>query len=210
MSTYNQDFNIRQGLSSQLFESDGITPKSGVKLELGCWYLCIDTVCVYVCVEDENANKVLKKVNAVTFDTINERIDALESAIDDRLNTLEAEVRYERINSEEELPTDFDALTFDPNTAYYIVTDEAMGFMSLYLFDRGIQSYVCTNKSDLDFADLEKKVAAVVEDKFEEFVDETLDTRLTEKVPGVVKTVIETQILFGGNSTTTTADDILH
>ena len=33
MAMRNQDFfNIRQGLSSQLFESDGITPKASVKL----------------------------------------------------------------------------------------------------------------------------------------------------------------------------------
>lgn len=216
----NQSFNIRQGLSEQLFESDGITPKSDVKLELGCWYLCIDTVCVYVCVkkdingEDIDSNKTLKKVNASSFDAVDERIDALELAFDDRISTLENEVRYEKIGSEEELPTDFEAPTFDPKTAYYIVTDEAMGFISLYVFDEGIQGYLCTNKSDLDFSDLEKKIAAVVEDKFDEFAGETLDTKLDEKleekVPSVVKTVIETQILFGGNSTTTTADDKLN
>ena len=220
MSTYNQDFNIRQGLSSQLFESDGVTPKADVKLELGCWYLCIDTVCVYVCIkkdingEDIDSNKTLKKVNASSFDAIDERIDALESAVDGRISTLENEVRYEKIDSEEDLPTDFEAPTFDPKTAYYIITDEAMGFMSLYVFDEGIQGYLCTNKADLDLSDIEKKIAAVVEDKFDEFVDEALDTKLEEKleekVPSVVKTVIENQILFGGNSTTTTADDRLN
>ncbi len=203
MSTYNQDFNIRQGLSSQLFESDGVTPKADVKLELGCWYLCIDTVCVYVCIkkdingEDIDSNKTLKKVNASSFDAIDERIDALEN-----------EARYVKINNETELPKDFTSPTFNPKTAYYIITDENVGFMSLYIFDEGIQGYVCTNKADMSV--LEAEIETVVNSKFDEFVDETLDNKLAEKVPSAVKTAIETQVLFGGNSTTTTTDDRLN
>lgn len=203
MAKHDLGFKIRQGLSEQLFEADGITPKQNVKLELGCWYLCIDTVCVYICIkkdingEDIDSNKTLKKVNAATFDAIDERIDALEN-----------EARYVKINNETELPKDFTSPTFNPKTAYYVITDENVGFMSLYVFDEGIQGYVCTNKADMSV--LEAEIEAVVNNKFDEFVDETLDTKLAEKIPGAVKTAIETQVLFGGNSTTTTADDILN
>jgi hypothetical protein len=203
MSAYNQDFTIRQGLSEQLFEPDGVTPKQNVKLELGCWYLCTDTACVYICVkkdingEDTDSNKTLKKVNATTFE-----------ALDARVESLEQEARYVKINSELELPKDFNSVDFNPKTAYYIITDKAAGFMSLYIFDEGIQGYICTNKTDLSV--LEAKIGEAIESKFDEFTDEKLDARLAEKVPAEVKKAIETQIIFGGNSTTTTDDDILN
>ena len=185
----NLDFKIRQGLSSELFEQDGITPRAGVKLELGCWYLCIDTVCVYVCVKkdqslgDTAANKILKKVNAATFDAFEERLEAIEN-----------QPRYIEIKNECELPKDFKSPDFNPNIAYYIITDPVAKFMSLYVFDAGSQCYVCTNKADL--STLEAKIDDALNKRF----DATLDSKLTEKVPGVVKTTLETQILFGGKS----------
>ena len=207
MANQDKGFNIRQGLFEQLFETDGITPKQNVKLELGCWYLCSDTASVYVCIkkdingEDVASNKTLKKINTSTFE-----------AFDERISELENESHYKKINSEADLPKDFTAATFNPKTAYYIVTDEDAGFISLYVFDEGIQGYLCTNKADMSV--LEAKIETAVGEKFDEFVDdrfdEVLDSKLATKVPSAVKTIIETQILFGGNSTTTTADDILY
>ena len=169
--------------------------------------MCIDTAYVYVCIkkdingEDTASNLTLKKINTANFDAIEERIKSIEN-----------EPRYIKINSETELPKDFTAVDFNPKTAYYIVNDKAAGFMSLYVFDVGAQSYVCTNKADMSV--LEAKIEEAISNKFDDFTDEkfddVLDTKLAEKVPDTVKTVLETRILFGGNSTTTTEDDILN
>ena len=193
------DFKIRQGLSTELFESDGKTVKPGVILELGSWYLCMDTVSIYICVKkdtnkaDTAANRTLKRANTDKFDSIE---DYLETLAQQGPNN-----NYIKIETESELPNNFDDLAFDPNIAYYIVTDKAAGFISLYVFDKGSQQYVCTNKADMSV--LEAKIDEVVDVRLEE----VLDDKLSEKVPAAVKTTIETQILFGGNSTTTTADD---
>ena len=196
------DFKIRQGLSTELFEADGKTIKKGVTLELGSWYLCTDTVSIYICVKkdingaDVSSNRILKRANTDKFDSIEDYLEALSQR--------EPQKDYVEIKNESDLPKDFDDPDFNPNTAYYIITDKDVGFISLYVFDKGSQHYVCTNKADMSA--LEAKVEAVVDIKFEE----VLEDKLNEKVPTVVKTAIETQIIFGGNSTTTTADDAIN
>ena len=57
------DFKIRRGLYSQLFNEDGDLRREEVVLELGCWYLCTDEAWLYVCVEDENGQLDLKQIN---------------------------------------------------------------------------------------------------------------------------------------------------
>lgn len=89
MANTGLDFKIRSGRSTELFEEDGKTPKQGVKLELGCWYLCVDTVCVYVCVEHQKTGeKTLVRVNATSFDAVEDRVSTLEQ----RVNSLEDNV----------------------------------------------------------------------------------------------------------------------
>ena len=45
------DFKIKRGLSTTLFSEPGtINPK--LIIELGCWYLCIDTAELFVCIDD--------------------------------------------------------------------------------------------------------------------------------------------------------------
>ena len=55
------DFKIRRGLSTDLFENGVV--KENVVLEEGCWYLCTDTVELYVCVETEAGRLDLSRVN---------------------------------------------------------------------------------------------------------------------------------------------------
>lgn len=160
------DFKIRQGLSTDLFDSNN-NILSDVILEVGCWYLCIDTVDVYVCVkknylgDESQENLTLRRVNAYSFEQLEDRVDNLEK-----------EARYIRIHDEGELPTNFDSRDFNPNTAYYIITDEAAGFMNLYIFDKGANGYICTSKADL----------SVLEDKIEEVVDKIVPGLVTDAV----------------------------
>jgi hypothetical protein len=192
------DFKIRRGLSTDLFESDNITIKAGVKLELGCWYLCTDSACVYVCVKkdleeaDTAENRILKRINSVAFDTVEKRVE-----------TLIQQTPYIEIKSESDLPKNFDDPDFNPNIAYYIITDPKLHYMSLYIFDKASQCYICTNKADLSI--LEDQIVTVVDTKLEE----VLDDKLVEKVPQTVKTTMEAHVLFGGNSTTSIEDDFI-
>jgi hypothetical protein len=192
------DFKIRRGLSTDLFESDNITVKADVKLELGCWYLCTDTACVYVCVKKDLAeaditeNRTLKRINSTAFDLVEKRVESLIQ-----------QSPYVEIKSESDLPKNFDDPNFNPNIAYYIITDPKLHYMSLYIFDRANQCYICTNKADLSI--LEDQIVTVVDTKLEE----VLDDKLIEKVPQTVKTTVETHVLFGGNSTTSIEDDYI-
>lgn len=198
MSNTISNFKIRKGLSTELFETDGITVRAGVKLELGCWYLCTDTVCVYICVKkelteaDTAENRILKRLNSAAFDIVEKRVENLIQ-----------QLPYVEIKSENDLPKNFNDPDFNPNIAYYIITDPKLHYMSLYIFDRSSQCYICTNKADLSM--LEDQVVTVVDTKLEE----VLDDKLVEKVPQTVKTTMEAHVLFGGNSTTSIEDDYI-
>lgn len=62
------NFRIRCGLSTELLDQNGQL-KAGVKVDLGCWYLCIDTACVYICIADANnpGKAKLELLNAKNF-----------------------------------------------------------------------------------------------------------------------------------------------
>lgn len=62
------NFRIRCGLSTELLDQNGQL-KAGVKVDLGCWYLCIDTACVYICIADVNnlGKAKLELLNAKNF-----------------------------------------------------------------------------------------------------------------------------------------------
>ena len=62
------NFRIRCGLSTELLDQNGQL-KAGVKVDLGCWYLCIDTACVYICIADANnpEKAKLELLNAKNF-----------------------------------------------------------------------------------------------------------------------------------------------
>ena len=62
------NFRIRCGLSTELLDQNGQL-KAGVKVDLGCWYLCVDTACVYICIADANnpGKAKLELLNAKNF-----------------------------------------------------------------------------------------------------------------------------------------------
>jgi hypothetical protein len=71
----NENFKIRTGLSTDLFNSDG-SLKVSVVLELGCWYLCSDTLDIYICVK-EYEQLVLKALNSKnTIMSLNEWLNS--------------------------------------------------------------------------------------------------------------------------------------
>ena len=84
-----------------------------------------------------------------------------------------------------------------------IITNKDLGIINLYIFDKCTQQYICTNKIDLTA--IEDDLKAAVDSK----IDNTLDNLLDKKVPTVVKTAMESQILYGGNSTATDGDYML-
>lgn len=135
-----ENFKIRQGLSSDLFDAEG-NLKTSVVLELGCWYLCTDTVNVYVCVQDAD-KLVLKRVNSNAF-------DLSFSNLSNEIDAIKNKKVYQRLADESELPTDFEASSFDANIIYYIITDVEKDLIKLYLFDPTAKKYFCINKTNL-------------------------------------------------------------
>jgi hypothetical protein len=184
----NDNFRIRQGLSTDLFTAEG-TLKSTVVLEAGCWYLCTDTVNVYVCIREQD-KLTLKRINSEAFETNITNLENTISNIDTDIQYLKNQRLYQKIKSEADLPTDFDSPTFNPNIAYYIIIDEKNNFASLYVFDELAKSYMCTNKTDLQILDSE----------LEQLVDKKVDVSLSEKIPEIVKGTLETQVLYGGDA----------
>lgn len=60
------DFKIRRGLYSQLFNEAGNIRRDSVILELGCWYLCIDEALLFLCIEGNEGQLDLKQINKST------------------------------------------------------------------------------------------------------------------------------------------------
>ncbi len=185
-----ENFKIRQGHSTALFGTDGKL-KSNVVLEAGCWYLCTDTADVYVCVYEQD-KLTLKHINSGAFETSITNLENTISNIDTDIQHLKNQQLYQKINSEADLPTDFDSPTFNPNIAYYIIIDEKNNFANLYIFDELAKSYMCTNKTDLQILDSE----------LEQLVDKKVEASLSEKIPEIVKDTLETQVqvLYGGDA----------
>lgn len=133
------NFKIRQGHSTELFDEFGKV-KNNVVLELGTWYLCVDTACVYVCIQ-EGEDLILKRINGESFDNkiieIDERLDQIEK------NSL----GYIKIYSEGELPTNFDDPNFNPKDIYYIEVDTEKHYINTYIFDAEALCYMCSRSS---------------------------------------------------------------
>ena len=55
------DFKIFRGLSTELFSESG--EHNLTSIEKGCWYLCVDTAELFLGVEEENGEVVLKQIN---------------------------------------------------------------------------------------------------------------------------------------------------
>ena len=133
---------------------------------------------------------VLKRINGKAFETKFNQIKESLEILNTELSTIKAQKIYQKINSEAELPTDFTAPDFNPNISYYVVLDEFNKFASLYIFDKATQSYMCTNKTDLEILDAD----------IERIVDNKLDIALATTIPNKVRETLETNILFGGDA----------
>jgi hypothetical protein len=186
------DFKIRRGLSSTLFVEPGVVDPRLV-IEEGCWYLCTDSAELYLGTRDELNELVLKKINA--RDAAND--PTLDPDVDDIIDTSKA--LFQKIDSESELPSDFESEDFDANITYFIpLRDEdghETGRVSTYIFDRDGGYYVCTNSVD------ELAVRAMVLDAIDVVLEGTMAARLPELVQQTVKQTIEDVILHGGDAT---------
>lgn len=126
------DFKIRRGYSTTLFSSPGIVnPK--LIIELGCWYLCIDTAELFVGVLGSDNKPTLKRIN-----------ETKEFAL------------FKRIENETELPTDFTSKEFNPNITYYIVSTDEKNIISTFIFDSDSKSYLRANNT-ISWEDVENK-----------------------------------------------------
>ena len=189
-----RDFKIRRGLSTELFDEEGNLRSTAI-IELGSWYLCTDTCIVYICVR-ENDKLVLKIVNGTTLDNKFNEVDNTLDEIEDNITWLKNQKLYQKINSEADLPTDFEATDFNPNIVYYIVTDSQNNRVSLFIFDTITESYMCTNK--IDFSDLESDILQLIDTKLTTALENKVPEMVTElveaKVPVVAAELLETEV----------------
>jgi hypothetical protein len=181
------DFKVRRGLSTAIFSEPGVVNPLLI-IEEGCWYLCTDTAELFVGVIDENKNPTLKKINDTTPSGNKPSFGPAFGELED-----DAEL-FKRISSEDELPSNFEAEDFNPNTTYYIPILEPdginIGRASTFIFDKNTQSYLCTNSID------EQIIRVMVASA----IDVALDAAITEKLPNVVRQTLESTILCGGNA----------
>lgn len=183
-----ENFKIRRGLSTELFNVDG-SLKSNAILELGCWYLCTDTVTVYICVRE--ADKLtLKQLNSKVFGDRLDTLERLTTNISSEIDGFKNLRLYQKIDNEADLPKNFDSPDFNPNIAYYEVKDEQNKVASLFVFDSTIQDYLCINKANLD----------IVEADIEALIDKKINIALEDAVPELVKDSLVNVILHGGTA----------
>ena len=176
------DFKIRRGLSTALFIEPGVVnPK--LVIEEGCWYLCTDTAELFLGVLQDNGELILKRINEE---------NALDKPDTGPVGGVFEETTelFIKIDSENELPTEFEAQDFNPNITYYISIlnpdGTETGKVKTFIFDKDVQSYVCTNAVD------EAVVKAMVSDAIDVLLEESFEIKLPE--------VITQTILHGGDA----------
>lgn len=186
------DFKIRRGTSTVLFTSPGVVNPRLV-IEEGCWYLCTDTAELYLGIIIDGA-LTLKKINederkpvegGVSTTLLEFQINELKT----RLDTLESFELYQKVESEYDLPTDFDSDDFNPNITYYVQLDDRN--IRTYIFDQGARAYLCTNSVD------ELVIRAMVADA----IEAELVSRFEAEVPKMIETTLNSVILHGGDAT---------
>jgi hypothetical protein len=186
------DFKIRRGTSTALFTSPGIVNPRLV-IEEGYWYLCTDTAELYVGIDIDGV-LTLKKINEDTRKpdeggTSTELLESQINELKDRLDTLDSLELYQKIESEYDLPTNFESEDFNPNITYYVQIDDRN--VRTYVFDKGAQSYMCTNSVD------ELVIRAMVSDA----IDAELVSKFEAEVPQMIKNTLNSVILHGGDAT---------
>lgn len=186
------DFKIRRGESTTLFSSPGVVNPRLI-IEEGCWYLCTDTAELYLGMKLEET-LTLKKINddgrkPDEGGTSTVLLEAQINELKDRLDTLESFELYQKIESEYDLPTNFDSEDFNPNITYYVQLDDRN--IRTYVFDQGAQSYMCTNSVD------ELVIRAMVSDA----IDAELVAKFEAEIPQMIKNTLTDVILHGGDAT---------
>lgn len=182
-----QDFKIKRGLSTTMFSAPGvINPR--LLIEEGCWYLCTDTAGLYLGVKDETGKLTLKRINRDSLSGSDSEVNALLDALNSRLEELETEALFKRIESESDLPTDFESEDFNPNVTYYVVV--AAGRINTYIFDITSQSYYCTSNIN----------ELIIQTMVSDAIDIVLADRFEKVLPEAIKQVISTTVLHGGDA----------
>lgn len=187
------EFKIRQGLSTVLFSEPGIV-NPRLFIEAGCWYLTTDTYELFVGVETSSGEYTLKKINEKTSTGNNTDFEDALEALQKEVASLRTLKLYKRIDSEDDLPKNFDAEDFNPNITYYVVLTDAEGAnsgkVSTYIFDAVAKSYMCTNSID------ESAIRSMVS----EAIDLILEDSFAVKLPIAIKDTLEGAILHGGKA----------
>lgn len=181
------DFKIRRGPSTTLFKSPGVVDPR-LLIEEGCWYLCTDTAELYLGGYSSSGELTLKQINSQTAEISNE-LRTLINELDQKIISLEEVELFKKIDSEADLPTNFNAESFNPNVTYYIPIAEHR--ISTYVFDKVSESYMCTNSVD------ELVVRAMVTDA----IDFVLKDALAATLPTAIRDTIEGATLYGGDAT---------
>ena len=186
------DFKIRRGESTTLFTSPGVVNPRLI-IEEGCWYLCIDTAELYLGMRLEGT-LTLKKINddgrkPDEGGTSTALLEVQINELKDRLDTLESFELYQKIESEYDLPTNFDSEDFNPNITYYVQLDDRN--IRTYVFDKGAKAYMCTNSVD------ELVIRAMVSDA----IDAELVAKFEAEIPQMIRNTLTDVILHGGDAT---------
>ncbi len=205
------DFKIKQGLSTLIFSEPGVANPRLV-LEAGCWYLCTDTAELFLGIEDDNSvhpdGISLKRINGTVVPSLqpDEGVNNLKFLIEDldeRVAALEDIELFQKLEREEDLPTNFDSPEFNPNVTYYI---QSAGQVSTFIYDNDTQGWICTNASAIDEDKLRELITIAMQEQFGSAIDEIL----AEKVPEAVQSALNNvRFIYGGNATADTADDPL-
>lgn len=206
------DFKIRRGLSTALFSEPGVVNPRLV-IEEGCWYLCTDTAELFLGVLTDGTLE-LKRINGdhisaedrptntpssgvtgggngggTDDDSAIADIEHAVGVIMSELEALKQVELFQKINSETDLPSNFEAEDFNGNIVYYLPLENNK--VSLFVYDKTAKCYLCSNSVD------ELVVRAMVTDA----IDSTLDAALEAKLPSAIAQTIESAILYGGNAT---------
>lgn len=186
------DFKIRRGESTTLFSSPGVVNPRLI-IEEGCWYLCTDTAELYLGMKLDGT-LTLKKINndgrkPDEGGTSTALLEVQINELKDRLDALESFELYQKIESEYDLPTNFDSEDFNPNITYYVKLDDRN--IRTYVFDKGAQAYMCTNSVD------ELVIRAMVSDA----IDAELVAKFEAEIPQMIKNTLTDVILHGGDAT---------
>lgn len=186
------DFKIRRGESTTLFSSPGVVNPRLI-IEEGCWYLCTDTAELYLGMKLDGT-LTLKKINndgrkPDEGGTSTALLEVQINELKDRLGALESFELYQKIESEYDLPTNFDSEDFNPNITYYVKLDDRN--IRTYVFDKGAQAYMCTNSVD------ELVIRAMVSDA----IDAELVAKFEAEIPQMIKNTLTDVILHGGDAT---------